>query len=330
MPRFVHFVLATAALALLSGPAQAQPERLRIGAIEFFGAAGRDTAALRAHLPLREGDLVEARRMAQLLEATRAAAQASDVALVATASDHFTLYIGWPDGAFRYRPVPHGKATLPSEALSLAQASWTVWQEAAATGASDSIRPAAGLDIRLRDSETAIRRYAMRHAAELRHVLQTSAEAPHRATAAHFLAYIRLSRRQIRSLAEAAYDADEGVRDSAVRALLVLLRTDLRVAAWIQPAGLLAMLHSGHWADRHRAALLLAGLSAEQNPKLLAGIRAQAWPVLLEMAQWRNPDQAAPARQLLGRAGGVDEPRLQAILRGGDVEALLQAVAPIR
>ncbi len=322
---------------LFSLSVHGQPVPLRIGAIEFFGAAGRDTAALRATLPVREGAAVDPRDMARLVDEIRAAAHAADVAVVCCGrqgtAESWTLYIGWPDGPgrrFRYDPPPQGTARLPRDGVKLAQESWAVWQQAAEAGVSEEIKPSSDLDERLRATETAIRHYTMRYGAELRHILHTSGQPQHRAIAAHFLGYGRRSRAQVHVLVDAFHDSDEGVRDSAARALLVLLRTDMRVAAWMPAAHLVAMLHSGHWADRQRAALLLASLSAEENPKLLAEIRDHAWPALLEMAQWRSAEQAAPARQLLGRAGGLDEPRLQALLRGGDVEALLEAVATIR
>ncbi|MGJ5818886.1 hypothetical protein [Paludibaculum fermentans] len=336
MPRPSTLARYLACATLLCLAAQAQNARLRIGAIEFFGASGHDLPSLRAALPVHEGTEVNAQDMNDLLTRIRFMAKASDVAVVCcdrqSPEESWTLFIGWPDGpgeGFRYADGPRGKLQLPADGVSLAQSSWAVWQEAQAAGMSDAVKPSSDLDIKLRSTELAIRQYTMRHVEALRRVLRTSGDARHRAIAAHFLSYGRRSRPLISSLVAACHDADEGVRDNATRSLMVLLRTDIRVAAWVPAAEVVAMLHSGYWSDRQRAAILLLTLSAEANPKLLKEIRGRAWPILLEMARWRGADQAAPARQLLGRAGGLDEPRLQALLRGGNVDALLEAVATI-
>lgn len=333
MPRPPILTSWLAGAVLWSVAAYGQGASLRIAAIEFFGASGHDTAAIRAALPIHEGAEVAEAGMANVLTQIRTVAKATDVAAVCCDQQgHWMLFIGWPDGpgaGFRHYPAPRGKNQLPPTALELARTSWAVWQQAQEAGLSDTIKPSSDLDLRLRQTELSIRHYAMRYGDVLRRVLRSSGDSQHRAIAAHFLSYGRRSRALIGILVGACHDPDEGVRDNAARSLMVLLRTDLRVAAWIPPNDMVAMLHSGRWADRQRAAMLLLALSAEQNPKLLAEIRNRAWPMLLEMARWRCAGQAAPARQLLGRAGGVDEPRLQVLLRGGDIDALLDAVQTV-
>ncbi|MBN9660411.1 MAG: hypothetical protein J0H49_19635 [Acidobacteria bacterium] len=324
------------AAALLCLAAQAQPTRVRIGAIEFFGASGHDLASLRTALPVHEGSEVNAQEMNELLGRIRTVAKATDVALVCcdrrSPEESWTIFIGWPDGpgdGFRLSAAPHARLRLPAGGLALAESSWAVWQEAQAAGMSDTVKPSSDLDIKLRETELSIRHYTMRHGEQLRRILRNSGDPQHRAIAAHFLSYGRRSRVLVHALVAACHDPDEGVRDNATRSLMVLLRTDMRVTAWVPASELVAMLHSGHWSDRQRAAILLLNLSEEQNPKLLSEIRGRAWPMLLEMARWRGADQAGPARQLLGRAGGVDEPRLQVLLRAGSVDALLEAVSTI-
>ncbi|MGC4055004.1 MAG: hypothetical protein QM757_39690 [Paludibaculum sp.] len=321
---------------LLSCAVQAQSPRVRIGAIEFFGSSGHDLASLRAALPVAEGSDVNAQDMNDLLTRIRSTAKAADVALVCcdrrSPEESWTIFIGWPDGpgdGFRHAAAPHGRLKLPADGLGLARSSWAIWQEAQAAGMSDTVKPSSDLDIKLRATELSIRQYTMRHGDELRRVLRGSDDPQQRSIAAHFLSYGRRSKALVGALVAACHDPEEGVRDNATRSLMVLLRTDMRVAAWVPASEMVAMLHSGHWSDRQRAAILLLNLSEEQNPKLLSEIRARAWPMLLEMARWRGADQAGPARQLLGRAGGLDEPRLQALLRGGNVDALLEAVATI-
>lgn len=324
-------ILAFSAAALCGVVLRAQPAPMHVTAIEFFGAAGRDTMALRSALPVRVGAEVDPRRFVDLLEQVKTAARASDVAVVAGPDGGWTLYIGWPDGPeHAFRAVPHGNAALAAEAWRLARASWTVWQEAVEVGTADMVRPASDIDDRLRVSQMALRKYAMRYGDDLRHVLRTAERAEDRAVAAYLLSYGQRRASLCAALEGALADPEEAVREAAARSLLVLVRSDARATAWVRPGPLLAMVHSGRWADRQRGALLLEALSVEENPKLLAQIRKGAWAALVEMAQWRDGEQAAPARQLLGRAGGVDEPRLQVLLRGGDVEALLAAVATVR
>jgi len=127
-------------------------------------------------------------------------------------------------------------------------------------------------------------------------------------------------------LAHAGHDANADVRNNAVRALLVLARSDPKVAAQIPAAEFIPMLHSGIWTDLNKAAGLLEPLSAGRDPKLLAQLREQALGTLIEMARWRSPGHSYTAKMILGRIAGIEEKRLEEIVEKGEVQTILDAI----
>ena len=123
----------------------------------------------------------------------------------------------------------------------------------------------------------------------------------------------------------AARDPDRIVRNNATRALGVLVESNPKLAAEIEPETFLAMLGSGTWSDHNKAVWLLAPMSAGRDPKLLAKIREQALEPLIEMALWSEAGHAFAARMVLGRVGGIPEDKLQAMGWNGPVDAIVAA-----
>ena len=171
-------------------------------------------------------------------------------------------------------------------------------------------------DENLRSKELAIRAYALTHETLLRRVLRSSAHAEERIVAAHFMGYARQSRAQIADLVWASHDVDDGVRNDAIRALLVLARSSARIARQIPAAGFVAMVSSGSWSDRNKAVGLLNELTRPRDPKLLGVLRSQALDALIEMARWRASTHADSSRLILGRIGGIEERRLIEMICG--------------
>jgi len=178
----------------------------------------------------------------------------------------------------------------------------------------------------LRAKQLATREYATHHERLVLRVLASSADVEQRIAAAHMLGYARQSKGQIAALVRASHDADDIVRNNAIRALGVLAQSNPRVAARIPAEHFIAMLSSGSWTDRNKAGFLLDELSSQRDPKLLGQLRSRALDSLIEMARWRSRGHAGTARILLGRIAGIEETRLQQLIGAGEVDQIINAL----
>ena len=190
----------------------------------------------------------------------------------------------------------------------------------------DSRGYALSVESDLRAKQLATRAYALHHEGLVRRVLASAEDAEQRIAAAHILGYARQSAEQIQALVRASYDADETVRNNAIRALAVLAQSNPRVAARIPAEHFIAMLSSGSWTDRNKAGFLLDELSKRRDPKLLTELRSRALDSLIEMARWRSRGHAGFARILLGRIAGIEETRLQQLVETGQVDQIIKAL----
>jgi hypothetical protein len=145
-------------------------------------------------------------------------------------------------------------------------------------------------------------------------VLASSSDARHRAIAAQMLGYGRQSNDQIDALVGASLDADDNVRNDAVRALWVL--------AGAKPP-FIRLLRSAAWSDHNKASLLLEALTESRDPSVLAALRAEALDSLIEMARWRNIGHALAALSILGRIAGIDESTLNNMLATDQADAII-------
>ena len=116
-------------------------------------------------------------------------------------------------------------------------------------------------DPKARKAELAIRDYALQHEDLIFQVLTSSSDAEHRAIAAQMLGYGRQSDEQIDALVHASLDADDGVRNDAVRALEVLGTAKPALARRIPPEPFIRLLRSGSWLDHNKASLVLVALT---------------------------------------------------------------------
>ena len=304
--------------------AQAEQRPARVMFIEFYGSAGLDADRVRAALPIREGETLPTLAALgavrpQIAEVVRRVTgrPAAEVSFVSSGEDVWLIYVGLSGSSvksFPYHAAPKGEARLSAAALGIyRQADDAFWKaiQRGATAEDDSRGFMLSRDDpELRAKQLALHEYAARHADEIRHVLRSSADGEQRQIAAHLLGYTHQSGRQLADLVWASHDPDEGVRNSATRALGVLARSNPKVAARIPAAGFIGMLNSAKWTDRNKAGGLLLQLTQSRAPKLLAALRAQALESLVEMARWRSPGHAHPARMLLGRIAGIEERRL--------------------
>ncbi len=314
-------------------------ENVHIGEIDLFGYAGLDVEKVRVALPIHEGQELSLNEMFAQSHKTKDAVKqitghpATDVATVCCDDNgHWMIYIGLQGSSiknFAYNPGPKGAARLPSAAMELEKQSEDAHSKAVLrgdNGEDDSKGYSLSSDPDSRAKQLAIREYTLQHEDLVREVLESSADVEQRQAAAEFLGYADQSQKQIDSLARASRDADSKVRNNATRALAVLAGSSAKVAALIPPAGFIEMLSSGSWTDRNKGTFLLLGLTKTRDPKLLAQLRAQAMPALIEMARWRAPGHAASSRILLGRIAGMEEATLLKMAgQNNQAEAIIRA-----
>jgi hypothetical protein len=178
-------------------------------------------------------------------------------------------------------------------------------------------------DPKTRSAELALRDYALHNEALILQVLTASSDASHRAVAAQMLGYGRQSAGQVEALVRASLDADDNVRNDAIRALEVLAGAKPDLAQKIPPEPFIRLLRSAAWSDHNKASLLLVALTKSRDPMVLKLLRTEALDSLMEMARWRNLGHAAAALSILGRIAGIDEDALNQWIEAGQVDLII-------
>jgi hypothetical protein len=317
----------------------AQADSVQIGSLDFFGTAGVDVAAIRAAIPVREGDTIASDKSAELKARVSTAVAgvtgrpATDVSVVCCdRSGRALIYVGLPGTNarnVRHLPSPTGAVCLPAAALRLNDGATDALQKAIQAGdtAEDVSRGyALSHNPEYRDRQLALREYALEHERQVRSALRQCAQANNRAAAAQVLGYANRSRAQIDALVRAANDPDRNVRNNAVRALAVLASAHSRAEiARIPARPFIAMLNSATWEDRNKAGQLLSALLVRADAAALADIRRSAMDSLVEMARWRDHAHADAYRRLLGILAGLDDHRLNELVAAGEVETIIAA-----
>jgi hypothetical protein len=243
------------------------------------------------------------------------------------------LFIGLPGQSYKrftYHPEPERTERLPSEIVKLYSRLDRALEAAVRKGGDaaqedDSNGYALTKDPETRAVELQVRQWALRHEQQLMRVLASSASVEDRRIASDALGYGPHSLEQVLALAGAARDPDDEVRNNATRALGVLVRSHSRFTSEIPTETFIEMLNSGKWTDRNKATALLAGLTEQRDPALLARLRAQALNSLIEMASWRRPSHAYFARVILGRVAGIPEKGLNELAWNGPVGEIVKA-----
>jgi hypothetical protein len=312
----------------------------RIGTIEFFGHKGVDVAALRAALPLHEGDELaggeEAKARVREAVVRATGKPATDVNGVCCTSDGgILLFIGIPGGSYKpfaYDPAPTGHLRVSSRLEQLYDRLGKAISAAVRKGGDAAKEDrsqgyALTRDQQVRSIQLELRRYAISHEPELLRVLESSSDRNHRAIASEALGYARQSGRQLLALTRAVRDPDEEVRNNATRAIGVLLDANQRLAHQISPDAFIEMLNSGVWTDRNKGAMVLERLTVTRNPDVLAKLRTVALDSLIEMTLWRAASHAYFARMLLGRVAGIPEKQLEELAGKGPPETIVEALA---
>lgn len=326
-------VLVSIGVALL-----AAPDQKPLGAIDFFGYKGLNLAAVRAALPFHEGDSFPPPKI-KSDELKRQVAQAikqvigrdpTDVAFVCCdAKQHWGAFIGLPGESYQalaFNPLPTGNVRLPKDAVKRRDELDDALERAIMNGHSTEDHSegyALTNDPKARKAQLAIRDYALQHEDLLFQVLASSSDAQHRAVAARILGYGRQFDQQTDALVRASLDADDGVRNDAVRALWVLADGKPAVARTIPSEPFIRLLRSGAWSDHNKASLVLMALTTTRDPQVLGQLRADALDPLLEMGRWRSIGHAEAALTILGRIAGIEEATLEQLIVAGQTATIL-------
>ncbi len=304
-----------------------------VGIIDFFGYQGIHVAAVRTALPIHEGAAFDPEHFDDTAarDAVRNVTGHAPTDLGVVCCDvggNWMLYFGLGGASYHpvaYHPAPTGTASLPPALKRAYDEAMEAWGEAVQKGNSgeDRSRGYSLLeDPAARAKQLAFRDLVLREEKHVLTVLATSSNDEQRAIAAEALGYARRSDRQIAALVKAGLDPDSTVRNNATRALVVLVAADPKTGRKIPPGPFISLLSSGSWADHNKASLLFEAMTRSRDPQLLRDLRAQALDSLAEMARWRNPGHATPAKRILGRIAGFDESKLEKM----DTEAIITAV----
>jgi hypothetical protein len=313
-----------------------------LGEIDFFGYKSFDLAAIRSALPFHEGDLFPPAKVKSSDDLKRQVSEKieqiighapTDVSFVCCDSkQNWMVYIGLPGESYQalaFNPAPDGDIRFPKAAIALREEMDKTWMNAVMKGHAtedDSDGFTLTNDPKARRAQLAIREYALRNETLILQVLTSSSDARHRAIAAQMLGYGRQSEEQIDALVRASFDADNGVRNDAVRALEVLAGAKPNLAKRIPAEAFVHLLRSGAWSDHNKASLLLVALTKSRDPKVLTLLRTEALDPLVEMARWHNMGHAEAALSILGRIVGLNEDSLDKLIEAGQADTIINKV----
>jgi hypothetical protein len=299
-----------------------------IGSIDFFGYKGIDLQPVIAAVPVHAGDPFrnterEAVRT-RIKEAIRNVMRdepAGVTFVCCNPKKEWMIFIGLRENGsqpVRYTSRPDGAAVFPAEVIELYSERERLLPDAIRAQAAEDTSNGYSLNAYppMREKQLAMREFALGNERLVREVLKSSREDKQRAVAAEVLGYADTTRTQVSALVKASFDANNEVRNNAVRALSVIALSNPKRAQLIDAGPFIPLLNSATWSDRNKSAALLEVLSKSRQPELMAKLRADALDSLIEMAKWNNPGHAYFSRAILGRIAGIEEVRLKTILDG--------------
>ncbi len=314
-------VIGVILVGWLHGAAAAAPadSPQSIGSIDFFGARGKSEAAIREHLPFKEGDPLMDRQHrpdGAALARQVGVAQVTLAYICCTPDQKVMVYVGVaekPLRQLRAKPEFTGTARLPDDMIRADEEFGTQVREAISRGQAaedDSQGHALSGYPPLRAVQQTFIDYARDHFSLASEVLATSADARHRAVAAQVLGYAPDKRAAAAALVHGVYDPDGNVRNNATRALGVIAGYSAahpELGIRIDPKPFVEMLNSVIWTDRNKGVFVLMQLTAGRDPALLEFARKHARPALIDMCRWKNPGHSMPACLVLRRLEGLPD-----------------------
>ena len=242
------------------------------------------------------------------------------------------VYIGiqesdQPD--MKFRAAPTGKVTLPKDVVKLyAEHERTFLDSVRHNDFSEDdsngyalIGNAAARAVQRKFPAVADQQYD-----RLLDVLQNSKYAEQRAMAATIIGYASKKKRAVSDLIAATQDANDLVRNDAVRALSVLVnysRAHPELGIDVPTDWCLDLLASLTWTDRNKAMAVLDAATADRDPALLSKLRQRSLPALVEMARWKSP-HGLMAFLLVGRIAGLTDEEITKAWKGSERDKVFE------
>lgn len=332
-----RWVLPLCLASASPSPAQEQT----IGIIDFFGLERVSAAQAREALRFKEGDTL-ASGGDPAPSVTESESRLRRLPGVRDAKAHFVCcdqgkliaFVGIVEEgtpSLRFRTPPRGTVRLAPDVVQAGDEAWEALLAAIRDGnAGEDLRRGYALSEApgLRAIQERFVTYAARDLRVLRRVLRDAGDAKHRALAAQILGYAPVTQAVVDDLVRAMRDPAEGVRNNAMRALLVfghaapgVVPPNIRIP-W-EPFA--ALLQSPVWTDRNKAAGALEGLTRSGDPRLLAALRKEAIAPLSEMARWKSSGHAVPAFLVLARIAGYTGDQARAAWDHGERDVVIDA-----
>ncbi len=234
----------------------------------------------------------------------------------------------------QFRPAPTGTVTLPSEIVTLYadfERAFLASIKQNDFSEDDSSGYALMGNAALRAIQRKFPALADRHYGRLVDVLQNSRHADQRSMAATFLGYASDKKRAVADLVVGTRDADERVRNDAVRALSVLMmyaRAHRNLGIDVPTDWCLDLLGSLTWTDRNKAMAVLDAATADHDAALLATLRQRSLPALVEMSRWDARGHGMMAFLLVGRIAGLTDPEIYQAWKAGKRDEVIQRALP--
>ena len=307
-----------------------------IGTIDYYGIRRVSKAEVERALQIKTGAKVSKPllRAEKRLQALPGVASAKLNFVCCDPTGKTILYVGIQEtGArtLRFRVAPKENVKLPPEIVAAEQSFEDALMkavEAGDAGEDDSQGYTLNHNPALRAVQERFIGFAARDVALLRNVLHTSSNADQRALAAEVMGYSEDHRAVVPDLEYAMSDRDYNVRNNAMRALAVIAgyaNTHPSLGINIPAHPFIKMLNSLVWNDRDKAGFALRQLTENRDPAVLAELRKDALPALVEMARWKTPGHADMFCILLGRIAGLPEKTISSDLASGQKEEIIAA-----
>jgi HEAT repeat protein len=318
-----------------------------LGIIDFYGLRTVPQAQLLQALPYHLDDSIPAdqfksqKHAVEQKLASLPGVAAAYLTLVCCTHDHdrkSILYVGIEEATTpcqKFQPAPTGSVRLTEDVLSAGSEYDVAFPKSILegdVGEDDSQGHSLGLDPDVRAIELRFVVLADAHVARLKDVLHHSSDGQQRALAAQVLGYVKNKQAIVPDLVAAMRDPDPNVRNNATRALLVFAEYSPKAPAQkikISPTPFIELLNSCIWSDRNKSSGALAQLTEKRDPVLLAEIRNQALPSLLEMASWKHLGHAFDSLVILGRIGKLTDEEIQKDLDQGNRASVIAAAQEV-
>jgi hypothetical protein len=310
-----------------------------IGIIDFYGLRDISDQQVRKALQIKEGDsmpddLEGATREAERRLMSLPSVAETHISLVCCDAGKAILFVGIGEkGAplLQFRPTPQGKVRLPQDVTQVGKDGEKAYSDAVLKGNSGedhSRGHALSNDPATRAIQERFIKFAARDLKLLRNALRHSDDADHRALAAQVIAYTANKQAVVNDLVDAMRDPAGGVRNNAMRALMVMAgsaRQTTRRQIRIPARPFIEMLNSIEWTDRNKSSWALYILTEKRDPAIISELRQKALLSLVEMARWKSSAHSQAPFILLGRVAGFLEDEIFAAWEKGDRAAFIEA-----